>query len=185
MNKTSLRKHLKQQRSKLTSEQVDLFSKQAAEALFSSQLYDRCEHIACYHAVNNEMSCEKIIHRLFADKKHCYLPAIQDDKMAFFEYKQKDNLTKNQYGILQPVFDSDKIIDIDSLDLILLPLLGFDQGGIRLGMGAGFYDRTLTHHHQSILCGMGYAFQEIEKVPFDDWDVWLDASLTEVCLRVL
>lgn len=71
------------------------------------------------------------------------------------------------------------------LDLIILPLVAFDLSGNRLGMGGGFYDRTLSFKHQRChwkgpkLIGIAHELQRVDLLPVNDWDIPLDAVITE------
>lgn len=149
------------------------------ELLFSSQ------HIACYLARNEEFDCSPIIQAIWQAKKNCYLPTLsleKDGHLNFVSYAPDDVLKLNRYHILEP--DHGEIFPADKLDLVLLPLVGFDLQGNRLGAGGGYYDRTFafTRDHadkKPLLIGLAYSFQQVHQLPFDDWDVRMHGVLTE------
>ncbi|MBT6938524.1 MAG: 5-formyltetrahydrofolate cyclo-ligase [Candidatus Marinimicrobia bacterium] len=95
--------------------------------------------------------------------------------------KVGENFRKNQYGILEPI--SDDIISAEQLDILFMPLVGFDKNKNRIGMGGGYYDRTLAFKNQKTvknpkLYGLAFDCQQVEKLETQDWDVPLDAIIT-------
>ncbi len=98
-------------------------------------------------------------------------------------YTAGASLCVNQYGILEPK-RSGAPLPINTLDVILLPLLGFDRKGNRLGMGGGYYDRALKQlgHQLSqrpLLIGVAHSFQELDSINPDPWDIPMNAILTD------
>jgi len=87
-------------------------------------------------------------------------------------------------GIPEPV-DTNASLAPDAMDVVLVPLLGFDRRGHRLGFGGGYYDRSfaflrdLERPSKPLLVGIGYALQEIDRIEPEDWDVRLDYVATE------
>lgn len=101
-------------------------------------------------------------------------------------YDEGDALEPGCYGIPEPVRGGS--FPVEKLDMILLPLVGFDGEGRRLGMGAGYYDQTLAFVNKDSLqrpqlIGTGFAAQEVDRLPEDPWDIRLDGILTEEGLR--
>ena len=95
--------------------------------------------------------------------------------MLFRAWKPGDETEIAPGGFAQPLSSS----SIANPDLILLPLLGFDRSGNRLGQGAGHYDRALEHMPDALRVGVAWSVQEVAEVPVDPWDMPLDAILTE------
>jgi 5-formyltetrahydrofolate cyclo-ligase len=117
-----------------------------------------------------------------------YLPVITDfrrSRMRFVRYRADSVMRVNRYGIAEPDWRHAEVIAVRRLDLILLPLVAFDERGWRLGSGAGFYDRSLHHLREGRrwrrpkLIGVGYECQRVARLQPDSWDVPLDAMLTE------
>ena len=79
----------------------------------------------------------------------------------------------NRYGIPEPVHERSRRIAVDMIDVLLMPLLGFDRSGNRLGFGGGYYDRALEFLRDrkqpasTLLVGVGYSFQEVERIEPD------------------
>ncbi len=107
-----------------------------------------------------------------------YLPVLQRfpaNTLRFaYSTKQSSRLQKNRFGIPEP--RGRRPLPASAMDVILLPLTGFDAEGNRLGMGGGFYDRTLAAQHwrgqrRPLLIGVAHACQEVEQLPLQGWDV--------------
>lgn len=155
----------------------------AAQIFIDSALFQTAQHIACYHALEKEFSANPLIQIICHAQKKCYLPTLQQDLLHFVAFQPGDNLRKNRYQILEPETIANKTT-AEELDIVFLPLLGFDKYGNRLGMGGGYYDRTFAFVTESKikkpkLIGLAYASQEVEAIPQEPWDIALDAVLTE------
>jgi len=107
---------------------------------------------------------------------------LENKKLAFHEVKKDSELIQNAYHIFEPSLEN-KEIPLAAIDLFFLPLVAFDHQGHRLGLGGGYYDRTLENikkiNPQTKIIGLAYSLQEVPMVPADPWDVCLDAILTE------
>ena len=89
-------------------------------------------------------------------------------------------MTVNQFGIAEPKLDCSKVCPVQSLDIIFTPLVAFDSSGNRLGMGGGFYDRTLAacKARGPALVGLAHQCQQSDALPHAPWDVPLHAIAT-------
>lgn len=103
------------------------------------------------------------------------LPRMDADGMAFAAWSPDDALTAGPLGIVQPGVAAASVTPA----VLLVPLLGFDRAGARLGQGGGHYDRWLAAHPQAIRIGIGWSVQEVTVLPSDPWDVPLHAIVTE------
>jgi 5-formyltetrahydrofolate cyclo-ligase len=151
--------------------------------------------IAGYWAVGGELPLHSLVTRL-PQRTHFCLPVLQADRrLRFVPWRNGDGVVTNRYGIPEPA-DAAQALDPQSLDVVLLPLLGFTRDGDRLGTGGGWYDRSFAFRHQApvppLLIGVGFARQQIDgdastRLDPREWDVRLDAVATEreliVCSR--
>ena len=143
-------------------------------------------HVACYLPTQDEFDTAAIIEAIWHANKQCYLPVLCDEKdkfLQFVKYQYGDSLRRNKYKILEPTNLSRKII-ASELDLVITPLLAFDLHGHRLGTGGGYYDRTFAFLRDAVIrkpfmLGLGYTVQQTESLPAEEWDIRLDAVLTE------
>ena len=118
----------------------------------------------------------------------CHLPIVPrlgHKRMWFSELGEHSACVNNRYGIPEYLHPLARRVRTQQLDLLLIPLLGFDARGFRLGMGGGYYDASLSHlrsrrhWRRPRVVGVAYAVQEVARLPNDAWDIPLDAILTE------
>lgn len=137
---------------------------------------------AAYVAMRAEAEPLPIFTRMAKFAKRTALPRINaaDSPLTFHEWQPGAPLTDGPHGTRQPTADSPAFIP----EVVLVPLLGFDLQGHRLGYGGGFYDRTIAHLRASmatppLFVGLAFAAQEIPEVPTEHHDETLDGVLTE------
>lgn len=181
--KSILRQTLRAQRQSIIQKDRAEFSSQAAQYLQASHLFQQSEYIACYFSTSEEFDTQCLIEIILNSNKKCYLPILSNNQLFFVHYQKMDELQLNQFKILEPKKATEKI-SLEQLQLILLPLVGFDKLGHRLGMGGGYYDRTFysiqkNANKKMIFLGVGFSLQEVELLPHDKWDILLDGVLTE------
>lgn len=141
--------------------------------------------IALYSSLPEELDTQPLI--AVARTRGCriYLPRIDRHRhgrgMRFIEMTSRQRT--NRLGIAEP--EGTRMIGARWLDVVFLPLVGFDSRGVRLGTGGGYYDRAFafrrwrTLWHTPHLVGLGYAFQQVETIEAAAHDVLLDAVITE------
>ena len=160
---------------------------QAAEAivplLLAHPAFTEPGYVAGYWAMGGELPLHVLQMRLRPDQVWC-LPCIQpDNSLRFAPWRPGDELVSNRFGIPEPALAAESQLLAEELSVILMPLLGFTRSGERLGMGAGFYDRSVAFRQQRpappSLIGVGYGFQELPEMSSEAWDVRLDAVVTE------
>jgi 5-formyltetrahydrofolate cyclo-ligase len=180
--KASLRRQLQQRRQALSEAQ-----RTAAAAALCAQLQTlpalaQSQHIAVYCAANDEIDPSAVVTMLRRQGKQLYLPVVREDNsLLFAPWAPDDALQANRFGISEPVTDV-TLRAADALDALLIPLLGWDRHGTRLGMGGGFYDRSLADSPQVLKIGLAYATQQEASLPREPWDVKLDYVVTEAAL---
>jgi 5-formyltetrahydrofolate cyclo-ligase len=160
----------------------------AAHALFLQScelpLYQNASKIGFYMALPEEINPATLLLHSLKIKKNVYLPVIQEkNTMRFVHYQENTPLITNRYGIVEPDPTTSDTIDSTILDLVFVPLVGFDRKGHRLGMGAGFYDKHfafLKEKNKPLLIGLAFDCQEYTgTLPQNEWDISLDGIITE------
>ncbi len=179
--RAELRKALRQRRRALTGEQQKAASLGLCNILIASGVLLNNQHIALYLANDGEIDPVQLQHYLWRENKNCYLPVLVDQHdMRFVAYRPDTPLVTNRFGIKEPARNGTEVLTPEQLDLMLLPLTGFDLSGGRLGMGGGFYDRALTSRaERPTLIGLAHECQKVNKVPVERWDVPLSAVATD------
>ena len=177
-----LRQQIRQTRANLTALQQrraeDSITQQAL-ALIEER---NAQHIALYISFDGEISTEKLIKILWAQGKQVYLPVLHPfnpNHLLFLRYLPETAMLKNKFGIWEPKLNVQNVLPLDELDILFTPLVAFDKQGNRLGMGGGFYDRTLQHWQKSsfIPVGLAHQCQQVEQLPTEAWDVPLHQIL--------
>jgi 5-formyltetrahydrofolate cyclo-ligase len=187
INKHKQRQEVKAKRASLNDEQRKAANHQITQRIIDSEIFKQSQKIACYMAIGAEVNLQEVIEVIFSSGKRCYLPLVRHDRpnyLYFVEYLQGDQLQPGNFGILEPAFDPQKIIEPDDLDLVLLPLVAFDAEGNRLGTGGGYYDRTFAQVSRPLLIGVAYACQEVPQIEACPHDVKLHGVVTEKEFRM-
>jgi 5-formyltetrahydrofolate cyclo-ligase len=191
VTKNQLRKSLRAERRAIDLADRHLAALSSRDRLAESALFQAAIHIGCYLAQGSEFDLQPIIELIWASQKQCYLPVLADSAektLHFVAYAAGDPLQVNHHAIREPVFSAAKERQPSALDLVLVPLIGFDREGHRLGSGSGYYDRTFAflqspaRPKQPCFVGVGFQVQEREVIPYDAWDVRMDGVLTEQAL---
>ena len=176
----ALRTALKQVRKKLSPNYIHKTSHAVCINIRKLESYRKAKHIALYMHANGEVNLDELWRVAPMHGKQCYFPVLNTDKtLSFLPATPKTPFKVNQYNILEPCVDRRCAIDLNQLDLVFFPLVGFDKNGNRLGMGQGYYDRTFGQTHAPLLIGVAYEFQQLDFIQSQDWDVALDAIITE------
>ena len=186
--KKELRKHMREQRRGLSQTIHQWSSKKLALRLQRMPAYKKAKNIAFYLPSDGEISLAFLINLAWSTHKTCYLPVIKsNNKMEFARFSRGDKLTCNKYNIREPQKKSVRI-PIKNVDLVLLPLVAFDNKCHRLGMGGGYYDRILHFKRKfnrrnkyitPILIGVAYDFQRCEAIPTETWDIAVNHIVTD------
>lgn len=181
--KTVLRRELRSARNLLecdTRSQHDELIGQHLLQLISSQ---DTGAIACYWPFNGEPDITPVYQHLLTHGHDLALPVISRNnkhEMQFHAWRKNTNLIKNRYGIFEPSNTSP--LPLSSFDLLIIPLVGYDSCGNRLGMGAGYYDRCLESVCDMpvpLRVGIAYSLQEIDRLEKNKWDIPLHGLVNE------
>lgn len=182
----TLRNQLRQQIRKTRANLTALQQQQAEDSITQQALAlieeRNAQHIALYLSFDGEISTEKLIKTLWAQGKQVYLPVLHPfnpNHLLFLRYLPDTPMLKNKFGIWEPKLNVQSVLPLEELDILFTPLVVFDKQGNRLGMGGGFYDRTLQHWQKSsfIPVGLAHQCQQVEQLPTEAWDVPLHQIL--------
>ncbi len=161
---------------------------QLARNFTCSPLFLRCRSLAVYLAADGEIDPAPLVERVRRAGMRVFLPVLRprpSRALWFTEYPPGTLLRRNRFGIPEPDIRRQRSVPPWGLDLVLMPLVAFDPQYNRLGMGGGFYDRTLAsllrrrYWHRPRLIGLAHELQRVPALTAAGWDVPLDAVITE------
>lgn len=183
LQRQKIRQQVRHLRRAMTDEQQAQAAEQLAELALNYAPLSTARNIALFLSVDGELNTRPLIARLWHLKKAVYLPVLHPfspGNLLFLRYSPDTPLLPNKLRIPEPPLDIRQLITLDQLDLMLVPLVAFDQHGQRLGMGGGFYDRTLQNwrQHGFLPVGLAHDCQQVDSLPVAEWDVPLPAVMT-------
>ncbi|MFN3579747.1 MAG: 5-formyltetrahydrofolate cyclo-ligase [Pseudomonas sp.] len=187
-SRPALRKQLRKARNTLTPAQQRQASLALARHLAHHPLFIRSRHVAFYLANDGEIDPAAAMRRAQRRGKSCYLPVLSRwpaTQMRFQRLEKSQRWRKNRFGITEPVPNPRRQVKTWRLQLILMPLVGFDRNGNRLGMGGGFYDRALAYLRRRSrwqspqLLGVAHQCQEVKQLSSAAWDIRLNGIVSD------
>jgi 5-formyltetrahydrofolate cyclo-ligase len=197
--RNEIRKSLRTKRQGLSQVEQKEFSDDLLIQLSARRDVLAAKNIALYLANDSELDAMPFIKWCWQNNKKTYLPVIHPfshGQLLFLHYDENSAMKKNNYGILEPKLDVRLIKTISEIDIIFTPLVAFDRLGNRLGMGGGFYDRTLSSWYQQYRyqnqeldvtsskltkpypIGLAHDIQLIDAIPTQLWDIPLPEIIT-------
>ncbi len=188
LSRPALRRKLRQARRQLTPAQQRLAASRLYRQLAQHPVFRRVRHIALYLPNDGEIDPGLLLRAAQRRGKATYLPVLNPwprTRMVFQRIKPGERLRRNRFGIFEPVIRSARQRRVWALDLLLMPLVGFDGKGGRLGMGGGFYDRSLAYRamrkksHKPTLLGLAHECQRVDQLPLESWDVPIQGTVTD------
>lgn len=178
--KLALRRTYREVREKLSPTYQKKASSRVCQQIRALEQYRYAKRIALYQANAGEINLVDLWNTAPLQGKFCYFPVLTDNKaLIFLPATPATSFVTNHYGIAEPDVDKTQAIATQELDIIFLPLVCFDEKGTRLGMGAGYYDRTLVHVKDTLLIGVAYDFQRQSYIDAQQWDIPLAAIITQ------
>jgi 5-formyltetrahydrofolate cyclo-ligase len=193
LDKAALRRQLRLLRSGIAAPDRYAASKALVRLALRHRLLTKGRRIGLYIPTNSEIDVLPLLERTLSMRSHCFLPIVPRlgrKRMWFSQLGDQPAWILNRYGIPEYQHPLARQVRAHSLDLLFMPLLGFDARGYRLGMGGGYYDaslaylKRLSHWRRPWVIGVAYSLQEVKRLADDPWDIPLDAILTEREYRV-
>jgi 5-formyltetrahydrofolate cyclo-ligase len=179
--KNQIREKLILIRKNLSIEEVYENSKKIKSKLFNLNEFKQASNIIFYVSYNNEVNTHEMIKELLTGKKNIVVP-ITDKKHRSLTLSKLDNwddLSVGYYNILEPKKEKIKKVILDYIDLIIVPGVGFDEKGNRIGHGKGYYDKLLRNSKQLKSIGLSFECQILKNVPTGKYDINVEKIVTE------
>ena len=185
---STIRKDMRVARRALTSAQQRNAARGLLYQILKHPLYQRSRRIAFYLPNDGEIDPTLALLKALDRNKECYLPVLYrggENRLLFGRTLTLTNMKLNRFGIPEPNVAKYGWVFSNELDLILAPLVAFDDEGNRIGMGGGFYDSSLKHlrlnrnWQRPYVLGLAHEFQRIESIGRNAWDIPLRGAITD------
>ena len=176
--KNRIRQILRQRKESLTPE--ERLKKSTRICRYLLDLISDGETVMVYTSKEKEVNTVPLITTLLKRGNPIVVPIIvkEDISLRLSYLRDRAVLVPSTFGVPEPI-GSEIPADPDDIDMIVLPMLGFDRKGGRIGYGAGYYDRFLERNKRLKKIGIAYACQEVEHLPVDENDIRMDYIITE------
>jgi len=188
LSRPQLRRLLRHNRRALSPAEQRQAAKGLYRQLAQIPLFRRARHVSLYLPMDGEIDPRLLLRAAQKRGKTTYLPVLSAwprTKMVFQRVRPGEKFKPNRFRIPEPRINARRQRKIWTLDLVLMPLVGFDPEGGRLGMGGGFYDRSLAYlarrktWRKPILLGLAHECQKVAKLAVASWDVPLAGTVTD------
>ena len=177
-DKKNLRSALLEKRLKLAPEKARDLSLIVQKHVLESRFWPTSGRVGLYWSVKNEVLTNTLFQQAIESGLHVFFPRVAGG-IWYYEVNGPEDLTRGSWGVMEPVEHCEPLPDDERLSLIIVPGLVFSEMGYRVGYGRGLYDKFLSVAPVDKTVGIAYDFQMIKSFPTDDWDVPLDAVITE------
>lgn len=170
MTKSEIRQFIKTLKASIPNTQKEIDAFLVTSAIEKSQWFKNAHHILTYHSLPDEIST--IAHFNWANDKHLYLPRVAGDSLEILPY---GNTAIGSFRIHEPI--GEDIINVQEIELAIIPGVAFDRNGARMGRGKGYYDRLLSTTN-ALKIGICYDCQLLDSIPQETHDIKMDAIVT-------
>jgi 5-formyltetrahydrofolate cyclo-ligase len=185
LNKKELRQELRTRLGKLTPEEIAAQSRLACNLLCEQPEYKSAEVVMLFLSMPQEVDTAPLAQAAWGNYKSVLAPRVswEQRRMLPIEIKSlHSDIQEGTLGIRQPI--DGMPVPVSDIDLVVVPGLGFDYSGNRLGRGRGFYDRFLSHRDfRGVACGVAFETQVLPEVPYDETDQLMDMLVTNESVR--
>ena len=175
MDKKELRRQIRDQKRAMTEEQINAASRRLGELFLNCAQYQQAKTIYGYLPYNQEVRTVPMLEQAMADGKRVAVPKCYGDEMRFIYMDDLSKVEKGYANIPEPIADG-PVAD-DPTALVLMPGLAFTKDGKRMGYGGGFYDKFLAAEPGHPTVALCYAFQMVDYIPTEDYDIPVDRVL--------
>lgn len=174
MKKEDVRRRVKAQKAMLSDSEREDAALSAFSMLEKTAAFIMAENILMYHSLPDELSTHRFLEK-WGKIKHFFLPRVNGVNLDILPYDQS-TLRLGAFHIEEPT--GDEVCSMDDIDLVVVPGVGFDPYGNRVGRGKGFYDRLLEDTRATKI-GVGYDFQVVDIIDTEPTDVSVDIVITD------
>ncbi|MBU5427392.1 5-formyltetrahydrofolate cyclo-ligase [Tissierella pigra] len=182
MDKKTLRKEMLKKRSELSREDIVEYSNIIANKIYEMDNYKNAKRIMCFVSNGDEVETHPLIEQIIKDGKSIVVPITipKTRELLVSDVYSLSELEVGDYNIEVPKKEFTRVVDPNTIDLILVPGVAFAKDGYRVGYGGGYYDRFLSKLlNPTPKIAIGFDLQVVDKVPTDQYDLPVDMIVTE------
>ncbi|WP_202708135.1 5-formyltetrahydrofolate cyclo-ligase [Sporosalibacterium faouarense] len=181
--KKDVRRKMIDKRKKLNKSELEKLSDRIIEVLTKLPVFKQSKNVMLYLSFNNEVDSFKLINYCLGNMKRVIVPYCKSKGKEIIPTEIQDvktELVKSNFGYLEPKPEYIRPVNLDDIDIIIIPGLAFDKRCFRIGYGAGYYDRFLAKVNKEIpKVGVAFDFQIIGASQMEKFDIPLDYVITE------
>lgn len=187
-SRSDIRSSVRQLRKNLSADFQHHAAQNIATRVMELPRVQNAHTVSLFLSFDGELNTRPLIERLWQAGKSVYLPVLHPfsrGNLLFLRYSAESEMVLNHFGIEEPRLNVQQVLPVSRLDIIFTPLVAFDATGQRLGMGGGFYDRTLQDWESAYLqqcgpypIGLSHDCQRVDALPVQEWDVPLPEIIT-------
>lgn len=187
-SRSDIRSSVRQLRKNLSADFQHHAAQNIATRVMELPCVQNAHTVSLFLSFDGELNTRPLIERLWLAGKSVYLPVLHPfsrGNLLFLRYSAESEMVLNHFGIEEPRLNVQQVLPASRLDIIFTPLVAFDATGQRLGMGGGFYDRTLQDWESAYLqqcgpypIGLAHDCQRVDALPVQEWDVPLPEIIT-------
>ncbi|SMF32863.1 5-formyltetrahydrofolate cyclo-ligase [Desulfovibrio gilichinskyi] len=175
LDKNEIRSSLLTQRGKLSKSEVESMSRKIVSSVQSHAEWKNAAEVLLYWPIKNEVDVTPLFRDALESGKKVYMPCCRRDEPGIMDFgvvRAEEDLLQGSFGIKEPCRSKCEFPDAISPDVMIIPGVGFDRKGYRIGFGGGYYDRFLAHPQKagSLAVGVCYYFQLVDNIAVEEWD---------------
>jgi len=177
--RASVRRSFRERRNTLSALEQREAAAQLVQQYQQHPIYNNARSVGLYITHDGELGTNSLINHLWQHNKAVYLAVLHPfakGHLLFLRYDKNTPMKANRFGILEPTLDCSAVCPLRELDILFTPLVAFDEQGNRLGMGGGFYDRTLAQlrkekSYRPAIIGLAHDIQKTANLTVEAWDI--------------
>lgn len=178
LDKNELRKIVRQKKREHSQEELAVLSQKICRTVVDHPRVRQAHTVLAYYSLPDEVNTHELVMQLLGEGKTVLLPKVLGGGiMEIRQFKGPDDMCEGQMHILEPT--GFLFTDYDQIDVAIVPGMGFDAAGHRLGRGAGYYDRFLSQAPHLYKIGVCFAFQQFPQVPVTLSDISMDEVISD------
>ena len=181
MEKRDMRRNIRMLKKQYTEVQLREKSRLVINRLMENESVRKAKTICLYYSLPDEVYTHDLVENLMKAGKEVLLPrVIGEEEMEIRKYTGMQDMTVSAYHIFEP--SGELFTAYHDIDVVVVPGMGFDKEGNRLGRGRGYYDRFLCQIPEIYKIGICFDFQIMDKIPTESTDIPVNTVISNVAL---